>query len=96
MRRFFFILIAVACINTSAALAQNLLINEFQASNGFTVTDNYGEYDDWIEIANTGSQDINLNGYFITDDLNLKSKFPLVATSNELRPPGRIPDPLGR
>ena len=31
-----------------------LVINEFMASNGSTVADPQGQYDDWIEIYNAG------------------------------------------
>lgn len=31
-----------------------LVINEFMASNGGTLTDPQGDYDDWIEIYNSG------------------------------------------
>ncbi len=51
-------------INTFGQLS----INEVMASNSMTLADNFGEYDDWIEIYNPGSSDINLSGYFISDD----------------------------
>ena len=47
----------------------SLIINEFEAKNSSTIKDNNGDYDDWIEILNTSNQSINLNGYFITNDL---------------------------
>jgi len=50
--------------------AYKLFINEFMASNNQTITDNYGEYDDWIEIYNGENFDINLNGYYLTDELD--------------------------
>lgn len=46
-----------------------LVLNELMAKNETTIADNYGEYDDWIEITNTGSSDINLSGYYLTDDV---------------------------
>jgi hypothetical protein len=48
---------------------QNLLIHEFCAKNNNIVTDeDFNQFSDWIEIINTSSQNINLNGYFISDD----------------------------
>ncbi len=38
------------------------------ASNDITVQDNYGEYDDWIEIYNAGNTPVNLDSYYISDD----------------------------
>ncbi len=45
-----------------------LFINEFMASNSTTVTDEAGEFDDWLEIYNNGAEDLNLAGYQLTDD----------------------------
>ena len=30
--------------------------------------DNYGEYDDWVELYNNTASDISLLGYYLTDD----------------------------
>lgn len=43
-------------------------INEIMASNTVTATDEAGEYDDWIELYNTGAQAVDLSGWFITDN----------------------------
>ncbi len=55
-----------------------LLVNEVMTSNVMTLTDDKGEYSDWVEITNTGNQDINLNGYGLSDNKNdaLKWRFP--------------------
>ena len=47
-----------------------LKINEFCARNESIIHDEYGEYDDWIEIYNFGDDTIDLNGVYITDDLS--------------------------
>jgi len=52
----------------SLPVTGDLVINEFMADNESTVTDQDGEYDDWIELYNNGSQTINLNGMYLTDD----------------------------
>lgn len=54
-----------------------LVINEFMASNGNTIRDNYGETADWIEIKNTGTESINIGGKYLTDDLTDKTKWAL-------------------
>lgn len=63
---------------------QTLVINEFSAKNSSIVADNYGEYDDWIEIYNKGNQSVNLNGYYITDDIMHKFKCMLSTTGADL------------
>jgi hypothetical protein len=45
-----------------------LSFNEVMASNSTTLADDAGEYDDWIELFNAGDQDLELEGYFISDD----------------------------
>ncbi|MCD4664817.1 MAG: CotH kinase family protein, partial [Bacteroidales bacterium] len=47
-----------------------LFINEFMADNDNIIADPQGEYDDWIELYNGGTQYINMGGKYITDDLN--------------------------
>ncbi len=46
----------------------DVVINEFMADNESIVTDQDGEYDDWIEFFNKGDEDINLAGCYLTDD----------------------------
>lgn len=46
----------------------DVVINEFMASNGSTVADQDGDYNDWIEIYNKGTQTIDITGYHLSDD----------------------------
>ena len=46
-----------------------LLINEFLASNDFSFPGPEGDFPDWIEIYNAGSEAVDLSGYFMADDL---------------------------
>jgi len=56
-------------IATSDVIAsEDLVINEFMASNDFFMADQDGEFDDWIELYNNGSEPINLEGYSLSDD----------------------------
>ena len=59
----------------------DLVINEFQASNSTTQADQDGEYDDWVEIYNNTSSSINLEGYYLSDNLTnlVKFQFPNVS-----------------
>ena len=47
----------------------NLYINEFMALNQTCFADEYGEYNDWIEIYNGESEAIDIGGMYVTDDL---------------------------
>lgn len=48
----------------------NVVINEFMASNSVSVADQDGEFDDWIELYNTGGSEVDLSGYHLSDDQN--------------------------
>lgn len=53
-----------------------LMINEFMADNEKTLRDpTDGDYEDWFEIYNAGLVDVNLQGYYLTDDLAEPTKF---------------------
>ena len=67
-----------------------MVINECQSSNTSTLADGFDEYEDWIEIHNTGVTPINLAGYWLTDRLSNPTKwnFPLDGLSNTVIEPG--------
>jgi len=78
-----FLLISLFSINI---LPQSVLINEFMASNSTVLTDKDGDFSDWIEIYNPTSNNVNLSGWSLTDDISdtLKWIFPsIVINSNE-------------
>jgi hypothetical protein len=58
-----------------ALLSGQPVINEVMAANDSTIKDNKGEYEDWIEIYNTGAEPIDIGGMYITDDLNEPNKW---------------------
>ena len=47
----------------------NLYISEIVASNSYTYKDEDGEYSDYIELYNDNDFSIDLNGYYLTDNL---------------------------
>ena len=49
-------------------LGQTIQINEIVSTNGTVLYDEDGDTPDWFELYNTTGQEINLNGYGITDD----------------------------
>ena len=55
--------------NPNPPEAVELYINEFMASNDFSFPGPQGDYPDWIEIYNAGTEDVMLGGYFMSDDL---------------------------
>ncbi|HET90272.1 MAG TPA: hypothetical protein ENN99_05975, partial [Chloroflexi bacterium] len=53
----------------------SVVINEFLASNATINTDEWGEYEDWVELYNTGSTDLDVGGMYLTDDLGNPTKW---------------------
>ncbi|MEN6423739.1 MAG: lamin tail domain-containing protein [Phycisphaerales bacterium] len=64
------------------------VITEFVASNKDSLIDSDGDSSDWIEIYNPTAETLNLDGWFLTDDLNdlAKWQFPAV----QLAPDGYL------
>ncbi len=54
-----------------------LFINEVVPSNATGCTDIVGEFDDWIELYNSGGDEISLGGFTITDDFTMPTKVTL-------------------
>ena len=44
-----------------------IIINEYSAANYDTYPDNYGEFEDWVELYNPTASPIDLNGWTFTD-----------------------------
>jgi hypothetical protein len=53
-------------------------LNELMAANNRTIKDPQGKFADWIELVNTGHEEVDLSGLYLTDDKSKprKWKFP--------------------
>ena len=73
---FYFLLLFLSV----ALPAQELIINEFLASNvrDFPEMYDFGDYNDWIELFNPTDSSVSLENFFLSDDSGypLKWKFP--------------------
>ncbi|MDB6034785.1 MAG: hypothetical protein JWM16_5123, partial [Verrucomicrobiales bacterium] len=67
------------CSNGFAA--ETVIITEFMASNTKTLADEDGSFEDWIEIANTGTSSVNLGGWYLTDTAASLTKWQFPATN---------------
>ena len=74
MKRIFFFLFCIICFQSVDA---QLLINEYSASNYDSDQDNYGEYEDWIEIYNPTPTAIDINGWYLSDKINNPMKWQI-------------------
>jgi hypothetical protein len=55
-------------LGLNTCLYSQVLINEYSVSNLDEFVDNYGSYEDWIELYNTSSSYADLSGYYLSDD----------------------------
>lgn len=62
------------------ALSQPMAINEFLCSNDNIVADNYGEFDDYVELINLTSDTLSLLGFYLSDDSTFTTKWPFPDT----------------
>lgn len=54
-----------------------VIINEYSCSNISTVTDNYGQNEDWIELFNTSGSAVNLTGFYLSDKATNPTKWQI-------------------
>ncbi|MFN0275101.1 MAG: CotH kinase family protein [Chitinophagales bacterium] len=60
-----------------AVAFSQVVINEFSAANYSDVTDNHGNYEDWIELYNSGSASVDLTGFYLSDDESETTKWEI-------------------
>jgi len=61
-------------LNTNS-VQPGLVINEYQSVNESTAQDQWGAFEDWIELYNAGNNPINLEGYFLSDKIGSPTQF---------------------
>lgn len=78
MRPFYTSLLLFWCLSCSLSMQAQVVINEFSAANFSFLTDNYGDYEDVIELYNTTATAIDLTGWYMSDrtDEPTKWQFP--------------------
>ena len=64
---------------TIITVSGQVLINEYSAANYDDVPDNYGEFEDWIELYNAGVASVDLSGYYLSDREDEPTKYSIPA-----------------
>ncbi|HEY1794292.1 MAG TPA: CotH kinase family protein [Opitutaceae bacterium] len=72
-------------LSCGAARALTPIISEFMASNNTTLTDQDGDYADWVEIFNPGPAPAAMGGWYLTNKASKPTKWQLPAFT---LPPG--------
>ena len=74
---------------TNIGRSVDIYVNEWMAGNLATIVDPAdGDYDDWFELYNAGTNSVDLGGYFLTDDLSSRMKFRIPTNGQYVIPPG--------
>lgn len=81
------LLVSALCCTVIPAQAQ-IRINEVQSSNASTWMDEMGDFDDWIELYNSGDAIVNLSGWYVSDDPNVPLKWQLPVSPELSMAPG--------
>ena len=55
--------------NAELDIPEGVFINEFMANNDAAIAGPEGDYPDWIELYNSGSESVDLSGMYLTDEL---------------------------
>ena len=64
---FSFVLLAMNMAIFVVPVQGQIIINEYSVSNLSQFQDNYGRYEDWIELHNTANVPAQIGGYYISD-----------------------------
>jgi hypothetical protein len=74
---------AVFVADPNFTYVKSLLINEVNATNRNGIKDPYNENDDWVEIYNPSEFPIDIQGYFLTDDISNLTKYAFPSGTKE-------------
>lgn len=73
---FAFVLSAIYGVKLAAAAADDVVINEVLAANASSNMDaDFKNFSDWVELHNTTGSEINVGGYYLSDDPGWKKKW---------------------
>src|SRR5215203_2212668 len=64
-----------------ALCAETVFISEFIASNNGGLRDEDNDTPDWIEIFNSGTTNVNMDGWFLTDTADNLTKWRIPSTN---------------
>jgi Lamin Tail Domain len=62
------IVLSLLALAPSSRALDDLILTEFMAVNDNVLPDEDGDFPDWIELFNSGTNTVNLNGWYLTDN----------------------------
>lgn len=66
-----------SCTKTEEPVDMEIVINELMPVNSTVISDQNGEFDDWIELYNVTSSQIDISGYYLSDNSSNRTKWRL-------------------
>ncbi|MGZ4157381.1 MAG: CotH kinase family protein, partial [Bacteroidia bacterium] len=75
--KFLFIVFGLSGFNSKTY--SQVVINEYSCSNLTTITDNFGNTSDWVELYNAGGSAVNLTGYYLSNKISNPTKWTIPA-----------------
>ena len=78
IKRILYLTSVLLLVFAFASKAQ-IVINEYSCSNGNTLINSFGEYDDWIELYNPTASSFNIGNYFLSDNIANPTKWQIPA-----------------
>jgi hypothetical protein len=70
MKIILFAFVFIASLTMAICQQQDIFINELMAKNDSFIEDDKGNFSDWIELYNSSSSEIDIGGYYLTDDMD--------------------------
>lgn len=75
--------------NSGLSAPLTVFINEWLADNTITLADPAdGQFEDWLELYNPGTNAVDVGGYYLTDNLTNKFQFLIPNNGHYVIPPG--------
>jgi len=63
------------------SIVAQVFINEYSASNLIQLPDNFNKYEDWVELYNESSEDVDLGGWYLSDKKSKPKKWKIPANT---------------
>ena len=77
--RFPKVVLSALALLLAQALPAQVLINEYSCANLGQFPDDFGKHEDWIELYNADTAAFDLGGYFLSDNKDKPTKWPIPA-----------------
>lgn len=86
LRRYLILIILFSLLVTGSEAYPGVYINEIMAVNVLSYPNPEGEYEDWIELYNSGDQALDLAGYYLANGASTKWQIPYGNSSKSTIP----------